>query len=209
MRANAYIDGFNLYYGALKRTPYKWLDLEALSRRLAPNYEIHRIRYFTARIKARPDNPDSHIRQNMYLRALSTNPKIVTHLGYFKETRVRMPLANPAPGQRRTVEVLKTEEKGTDVNIASHILLDAFRSDCELSLVISNDADLMEPIRIATDELGHQVGLVSPFPGQPCRELRVLNTLFHKNVRGRALRQCQLPAELRDATGIIRRPAEW
>tara|TARA_R110002072_G_scaffold29206_4_gene92759 strand:- start:564 stop:863 length:300 start_codon:yes stop_codon:yes gene_type:complete len=30
MRTCVYVDGFNLYYGALKRTPYKWLDLAAL-----------------------------------------------------------------------------------------------------------------------------------------------------------------------------------
>jgi hypothetical protein len=33
---NVYIDGFNLYYGALKRTPYKWLDLALLARTLLP-----------------------------------------------------------------------------------------------------------------------------------------------------------------------------
>ena len=45
---NVYIGGFNLYYGALKGTPYKWLDLDALCRRLLPKHELGRIRYFTA-----------------------------------------------------------------------------------------------------------------------------------------------------------------
>jgi hypothetical protein len=27
MRTSIYIDGFNLYYGAVKDTPYKWLNL--------------------------------------------------------------------------------------------------------------------------------------------------------------------------------------
>ena len=31
MRTVVYVDGFNLYYGALKGTSWKWLDLVALS----------------------------------------------------------------------------------------------------------------------------------------------------------------------------------
>ncbi len=50
---NIYVDGFNLYYGALKGTPYKWLDLDMLSRLLVPGREIKRIRYFTAPVTGR------------------------------------------------------------------------------------------------------------------------------------------------------------
>lgn len=209
MRANVYIDGFNLYYGALKGTPYKWVDLEALSRRLVSNYDITRIRYFTAMIKPRPDNLNSPARQDIYLRALATNPKISIHLGYFKESRVRMALATPRPGLPRIVEMLKTEEKATDVNIATYVLLDAFRGDCDLSVLISNDADLAEPMRVASTELDHPVALVNPFQSRPCRDLDTVPKLFYKQIRQRALRQCQLPAELRDATGKIQRPNEW
>lgn len=62
--ANVYVDGFNLYYGALKGTRYKWLDLDALFRKLLPTHELKRIRYFTARISGRPGNPDSPTRQD-------------------------------------------------------------------------------------------------------------------------------------------------
>jgi len=51
VRANVYVDGFNLYYGALKGTPLKWLDIAALCRLLLPGDTINRIRYFTARIQ--------------------------------------------------------------------------------------------------------------------------------------------------------------
>lgn len=54
-RTNVYIDGFNLFYGALKGSPYKWLDLEALCHQLLPKDSIHRIRYFTAKVSARPE----------------------------------------------------------------------------------------------------------------------------------------------------------
>jgi hypothetical protein len=50
VKANVYVDGFSLYYAALKRTPYKWLDLRKLSPFMLPNDRIHRIRYFTANL---------------------------------------------------------------------------------------------------------------------------------------------------------------
>jgi hypothetical protein len=34
MRTIVYIDGFNLYYGAVKGTPYKWLDLKSVCQKL-------------------------------------------------------------------------------------------------------------------------------------------------------------------------------
>ena len=54
---NFYIDGFNLYYRALRGTPYKWLDLRRLAETLFPGDDIRRICYFTARFDARPEDP--------------------------------------------------------------------------------------------------------------------------------------------------------
>jgi hypothetical protein len=208
MRANVYIDGFNLYYGALRGTPYKWLDLEALSRKIIPGYEINRIRYFTANITPQPDDPDARRRQYLYLRAVANNPLISIHLGYFQRSRVRMALAYPQPGQARTVEVLKTEEKGTDVNIATYLLLDTFRNDSDLSLVISNDADLAEPIRVLMSEFGASVGIASPFR-QPCRRLADLQPIFIRRIRTKALMLSQLPSVLADKHGLVSRASNW
>ena len=60
------------------------------------------------------------------------------------------------------MRVIKTEEKGSDVNLACHLLLDALRKDCDTAFVISNDSDLLEPIRIARREFGVQVGIGCP-----------------------------------------------
>ena len=57
MRTNVYIDGFNLYYGCLKGTPYRWLDLRKHCELLLPKHQIQRIRYFTAMVTARPQDP--------------------------------------------------------------------------------------------------------------------------------------------------------
>jgi hypothetical protein len=207
-RANIYVDGFNLYYGSLKGTPYKWLDLEALSRRLVPGYDINRIRYFTARIIHNRSDPGSGRRQNAYIRALAVNPLTSIHMGKFQRTVVRMVLAAPQSGQPQTVEVIKTEEKGTDVNIASYLLLDAFHGDSDLAVVVTNDADLAEPMRILVREFGLELCIANPFR-HPSSELGRVPTTFRRQIRVGALAASQLPSVLADKTGFVRRPASW
>ena len=58
MVTNVYIDGFNLYYRALKDTPLRWLDLRKLAETLFPQDDIRRVCYFTARLDVRPGNPN-------------------------------------------------------------------------------------------------------------------------------------------------------
>jgi hypothetical protein len=208
MRANIYVDGFNLYYGALKGTPYKWLDLEALSRRLIPKYDINRIRYFTARIIQDPGDPGSWRRQYIYLRALAANPLTTIHLGKYQRNRVRMPLVAPQAGQPRLVEVFKTEEKGTDVNIASYLLLDTFRNDSDLAVIISNDADLAEPMRIVLREFGADVCIANPCE-RPSAELGKIPVTYRRQIRESMLAASQLPHVMKDKKGLIRRPPAW
>ena len=205
LRTNVYVDGFNLCYGCLKGTPYKWLDLDAMCRRLLPKHELSRIRYFTAIISARPLDPSGPVRQQAYLRALATMPHVSIHLGHFLTSHVRMPLAVPPARGPRTVEVIKTEEKGSDVNLATYLLADAFRQDCEAAVVITNDSDLAEPIRMVRRELRLPVGVVNP--GDPHKRSRaLLDVTFFKQLRPSILPACQLPVELSDRRGTIRSP---
>lgn len=207
MATIVYIDGFNLYYGALKGTPHKWLDLAALSRRLLPKDQIVAIRYFTALVAARQGDPQQPQRQQAYLRALRTIPGFTVHLGHYLTHSVRMPLANPLPMGPRTVEVVRTEEKGSDVNLATYLLLDAFQGRCDTAVVISNDSDLQEPIRVAEQQLGVRVGIVNPHPA--ARRSRALRSSFFKQLRPSVLASCQLPTVLKDDRGEIRKPPSW
>ena len=104
MKTIVYIDGFNLYYGALKGGPHRWLDLGALCPRLLPGDQVVGIRYFTARVKARPNNPDAAQRQQAYLRALGTVPDLTIHLGHFLKSKTRMALVSPPPCNCRSLE---------------------------------------------------------------------------------------------------------
>ncbi len=205
-----YIDGFNLYYGAVKGTPHKWLDFEELSRLLLPHDHIVKIRYFTARVSARPNDPQQANRQDTYLRTLATLPLLEIHYGHFVTRPVRLPLAQPEPDGPRTVEVLRTEEKGSDVNLAAFLLLDAFKGHCDTAVVVSNDSDLAQAILIAQSELGGRVGIVNPHPRRRrSRELLGLNCLFYRQVRRELLAQAQLPDVVHDLKGPIRTPQGW
>lgn len=128
------------------------------------------------------------------------------HYGSFLTNAVRLPLANPMPGLPRTVEVLRTEEKGSDVNLATYLLVDGFRRDYEAAVVISNDSDLKAPIEAVRTDLGLAVGVVIP----SARVRRsALPADFYRRIRRGALVASQFPSTLRDSNGVIRRPSSW
>ncbi|MGH7777701.1 MAG: NYN domain-containing protein [Candidatus Dormibacterales bacterium] len=149
-----YVGGLNLYYLLPKKRPaFKWLDLVKLSHLVLPSNDIHRVRYFTAMVNAWPEDPDQPVRQQTYLRALATLPQISIHYGSFRPRRRRMRLAKPHQGGAKTVEVAYTEEKASDVNLGAWLLLDAFQDDFEVAVVVSDDSDLITPVRMVTHEL--------------------------------------------------------
>ncbi len=144
--AYVYIDGFRLYYGALKRTPFQVADLSKLCEVMLPNDTIESIQYFTARVSARPYNQAAPLDQQVYLRALRTIPNLSITFGHFWTHSVRMVLSGSNPPQKVFVD--KTEEKGSDVNLAAHLLRDPFLKNLEIAVLITNDSDLAEPARI-------------------------------------------------------------
>src|SRR5438876_8126103 len=162
MRTNFYIDAFNLYYGSLKGTPYKWLNLEALCQLSFSNDQVHRIRYFTARVKPRPNDPQQPVRQAAYLRALGTLACVSIHYGHYIQKPVMMPYATPPASGPATVRVLKSEEKGSDVNLATMLLVDAFDSDFEKAVVVSNDSDLVLPVQLVQQKFNLPVVVLFP-----------------------------------------------
>lgn len=210
MRANVYIDGFNFYYCAVRNTKYKWLDFSKLVRRVFPKDELNRIRYFTARVSPPPNDPQKAHRQDTYLRALSTTPGLSIHEGNFLTHKVKMLQVNPPPSGPFMIEVWKTEEKGSDVNLASYLLLDGFRSEYELAIVITNDSDLVEPVRMVRHELGPQVAILNPQADNKKTSWSLVNTAnYYRRVRPSALADSQFPDQLVDANGTITRPQTW
>lgn len=212
MKTNVYVDGFNLYYGCLKGTPHRWLDLDASCRASfpPPRNQLNHIRYFTAHVTARPSNPLQPRRQQIYLRALRTIPHPTIHLGSYLSKPVRMPIhPSPATGPK-TVQVVKSEEKGSDVNLAAYLLVDAFDDDYEVAVVVSNDSDLAEPSRLVRQKFKKKVLVLHPCgPGRsPSIELRRVATKS-LIVDASLLPGCQFPTTLTDAHGTIHKPARW
>ncbi|MGA0546966.1 NYN domain-containing protein [Brevundimonas sp. VNH65] len=208
MRTRVYIDGFNLYYGCLKGTPHKWLDPFALCSALLPRNQVEHVRYFTARISARPNDPDQAVRQQTYLRALATVPEITVHLGHFLTHEVTMPDAVAwTAGRYRGVQVIKTEEKGSDVNLATHLLMDAFDDAFDMAVVVSNDSDLKEPMALVRNRFKKGVGILNPQQNVS----RALQPLAHfiKPIRSGALAAAQFPAQLTDSAGVFQKPVRW
>ncbi len=139
MKAIVYVDGFNLYYGCLKKTEFRWLDLLAFSQKMLPRDEIVGIKYFTAEVTARPGKEDAVGDQATYLRALRTLPNLSIYFGRFLTTEIWAYRIHPPQFGKAKVKVFKTEEKGSDVNLATHLLVDGFRNEYELAVVVSND----------------------------------------------------------------------
>ena len=207
IRANVYIDGLNLYYRALRGTPYRWLDIGTLARLLMPQHEIVRIRYFTSLVVNRPGDASQAQRQQAYLRALRTVPALSIHFGHFLAKRKRRPLAQQPRTGPRIVEVLDTEEKGSDVNLASYLLLDGFEDEYELAVVISNDSDLQLPIRLVTTRLKRQVGVFDPSRRRSF-ELHSAAS-WYRPLRQGPLSASLFPDTLSDAQGQITKPVGW
>ena len=203
-----YVDGFNLYYGAVKGTAYKWLDIQKMVQLILPKNQILKIKYFTALVNARPKDIDQPLRQQMYLRALRTIPGLEIIFGHFLTHSVRLPLANPIAGQNSYVEVIKTEEKGSDVNIATHLLHDGYQGAYGVAIVISNDSDLVEAIKIVRNELNKGVIVLNPRPNSPSQELKRSST-FVKDIRQGVLATSQFPNTMQDKNGIFTKPANW
>jgi hypothetical protein len=207
MRVRVYVDGFNLYYRALRKTEFKWLDPLALARILLdPDDTIDCIRYFTARISSRSGDPGAPARQQAYLSALQTIPQINIHYGRFiAKTKVR-PLVEDISTY---VEVHDTEEKGSDVNLATYLVHDGWSDLYDAALVMSQDTDLCEPIRLVRDDLQRRVGIAWLDGREPGRRLRSVAS-FIRHVTPARLAAAQLPDPIMGNRGhLIRRPEGW
>ncbi len=211
MKTNVYVDGFNLYYRAVKGTPYKWLDISKVCQELLPSHTINRIRYFTANAQPLPNDPNVPVRQQVFIRALETIPNLTVHRGQFKRRWRTLPLRHPVPGLPHYVEVEYFEEKGSDVNLATYLLADGFNKDYEQALVISNDSDLALAITMVRGTLKFPIGVVNPNadPKQFTPAELTQAATFTRRLRPSTLQRCQFPPTLTDTKGMFSKPPSW
>jgi hypothetical protein len=224
-RVNIYVDGFNLYYGCCKATPYKWLDLAALGAQLLPGQSVQDIRYFTAKVNLDPSDPGQIVRQETYIRALRTIPNLTIKEGFFltkpsNKKRV-YPLYGPDPKipnpANPPVAVWKVEEKGSDVNIATSMLLDAAAGRFDEAWVITNDSDLAWPIYMVRKTYRLRVGVFKPerpasYPSKlfrPDSKSLIHAARWFRRIEEPHLAASQFPAQLADGNGVFYKPSRW
>ncbi len=215
-KVNCYIDGFNLYYGLYKNTKrqhnlrrYKWLGLRAMADRLAgSNDYVEDVYYCTADVVSPQHDPDQGARQQVFLNALVAHSNVIVVKGQFKiREKIGMPVDETTYGSR-PISVQVFEEKGTDVNLATLLVRDAFLGAFDRTIVVSNDTDLKLAIDTAVQIAGKQVHVVSP-------GLWVANELQAVASRNgvlspRIVMQCQLPDPVIDSDDKhFQKPSRW
>jgi uncharacterized LabA/DUF88 family protein len=212
-RAIAYIDGFNLYFGlrdsGLRRC--YWLDLAKLSRNLMrAGQQIVLTKYFTARISGgtKHDAPRrrraldaKRKRQSDYLEALGTLPDLRMYEGHY--------LGKPVTCYKCGSSWRTHEEKMTDVQIATELLLDAFNDRLDMALIVSADSDLVPPIRAVKRQFPRKRIVVALPPGRTSVQLRkIAHASF--SVSATTLEASLLPDAVETPGGfVLRRPSEW
>ena len=219
-RAYVYIDGFNLYNGAVKNKPYyKWLDLVKFSKSILYEDTVSKVKYFTANVlpmgdKQRPD------RQKAYLTALTKlYPDIIQIIkGSLRVYPNFLPIAKMQykvehykmnKATNNYIWVMKPEEKGTDVNLAVHLVRDSLKNIFDIALVISNDSDLKEAIWIARKEGNKKIYIANPhlWKENKCHiDLKRVSTREIK-INVDLLGDCQLPESIPGTK--ISRPDKW
>ena len=218
MRTIAYIDGYNLYYGLLRKSQYKWLDVYALLRDQALNQssDLVEVRYYTAPMLGKmSDDLESPIRQRRYLQALRKMHPIGLTLieGRIVASTPFQRLIRPIPEapHLQKVQVLDFNEKKTDVNIASDMINGAWLKTYDQAVLCSNDSDLEGALRSIKEHHPHiHIGLVAPISGEDPRKISGDLAKFSdwkKILSTTHLARSQLPDRI--PSSQLSKPAAW
>lgn len=208
--AIVYIDGFNLYY-RLKGTKYKWLNPLELCLQILPTdkFNIVEVKFFTAKIKRNQKDPQNLTRQMIYWRALQTIPNLSVILGKYKIKTARGKLIDRHQNVTTKIRAVQTfEEKESDVNIAINMVSDAYEGKFDQAILISNDTDLVPPMKLVKQHLKKKIWVISPANHNVHADIaRWSNkcTVITDN----HLQKSQFPVEIEDHKGIIRKPKNW
>ncbi len=222
MKTLAYIDGFNLYCGALKGTAYKWLDIFQLIQHIGyiQNPEIHLmgVRYFTSPVKAKiASHGELAVQaQNAYLKALKiTYPDRIQIIeGFFSLSEAGMPrYQNPLIKSDR-LSVWRLEEKKTDVQLALTMYRDAYLSDVEQLILVSNDTDQLPTLEAIKADFPHlRIGLIIPrlktgdAKQRPSNaNLEALADWTRHYIHENELAECQLPTLIKTKKKPVFKP---
>lgn len=199
-RVIVYIDGFNLYFG-MREAGYhscRWLNLHALVQNLLqPTQELVDIKYFTSRVS---NNPDKEKRQTTYIEALEANGVKIIY-GNYQD--------NKEECKRCGHMWLSAKEKMTDVNIATNIIMDAFKDNYDAAMLISGDSDLVPPIKAVHDNFKQKRVFIA-FPPKRHNSSMALVAKGSFIIGRKKLHESQFEDNVISKSGfILKRPDAW
>ena len=232
LRTRVYVDGYNLYYGCLKGTADKWLDLLALITRVLANVPYERsgepvsyrfctpaIKYFTAPIlNAFARSADSVACQSQYHAALKghlgAELQIVSGYHDARPARAHACIEGKRANESPCVDVWKLEEKQSDVALALHAFCDAVLEDIDQAIVITNDSDFVPAMQMIRRHTGVVIGLIAPVRQRDGRSRvnRELNKQAHwtrTHILDEEFAASQLPPVVRFRNGAVHKPLSW
>jgi len=222
MRTIVYVDGFNFYYGLLRDTSYKWLDLiklfeEELVPLKSPEAELVTLKLFTAPVLARfaTNKANAQNSQDRYWRAMSTlyPERFEVIKGYYHPTYHNAIKYLSPPDKSERVDTWKLEEKLTDVQMALHLYRDAIQDKCDQIIIASNDSDIEPAAKLIKQDTDVTVGIILPRKPDSQRHsskhLRDITDWNINAVHPDQLLRCQLPDKVPTHKKPIKKPDYW
>lgn len=200
-RVIAYIDGFNLYFG-MRDAGFdhcRWLNITNLVLSLLQSeQELVAVKYFTSRVS---NSPDKQKRQSTYIDALESVGVKVFYGNYQDGTQE----CNRCGNVWRTAK-----EKMTDVNIATAIIVDAFKDEYDMAMLISGDSDLTPPIREVHDLFKNKKRVFIAFPPKRHNNSMAIVARGSMIIGRKKLVDSQFDDEIISRTGFkLKIPTEW
>ena len=220
----AYVDGFNLYFGSLRGTPYRWLDLPALVQFLCheqnPACELVAVKYYTADIKAKLSSHGeaSCKAQQDYLLSLQAHSKangakLEIVKGKYNIQPKKYYAHQESVDFSQKLAVWVAEEKQTDVAIAVDLLCDALDNHCDQVVIFSNDSDLTPALTTVKSRWPNlKIGVVAPIRGegrQSSADLKAIADWTRSGIKVNELQAAQLPNKVLTRKRAISKPEHW
>lgn len=229
MRTAFFVDGYNLFYGLLAGTPYKWLNLQTLLTHIAhienPQSSLASLDYFTSSVKpelATRGNISKEA-QDAYVRALKAT-NVVVHYGRHTLEPARAPRLidrKVRASRQDKVDIWKLEEKETDV----HIAISMYRAACKQSglpthqqieqlVLVSSDTDMTPALKAIREDfpsmtigviLPHRAELNRPSPGS----LKAHSHWMRRVISSEELRRHQFPHRVPTHKAPALKPDYW
>ncbi len=224
MKTIVYVDGYNLYYGRLANTPYKWLAVAALFQEIVrvqdPSSHVVAVKYFTAHAVARyaRHGVASEKAQKQYHRALEIHSEglLSVILGRHSLNEKALPTVIPGkePDKSIRTPVWVVVEKKSDVNLAMAMYRDAAKNRCAQCVLCSNDSDAQPALEAMKEDFpNHRIGLVAPTaPGTHGSNVVLANLADwkRKDISDNELLKAQLPLRVVNHKGkVFTKPAHW